>query len=139
MLYCLQNHLSYDQFLCEKVGYLYIGKSISIDMVAFPHTPTLGVISAPATTATGQEYGSKQFNQEALEFTATFNEAELVSVLSVIKQKQNIDPVVIIPFEDSVNSALYPPRYGVLFADSYPYPMSTPGSYELSLSHRETF
>lgn len=129
-----------DSAVGVEIGYIYIGESIKINMVDFPHTPTLNLISIPSTSATGQEYGSKMFNQNTMEFTATFTRVELYEILSVIRQKQNIDPVVIVTYEDAIDDQLYPPRYGVLSADSYAYPMAgTPNLYEIALSHRETF
>ena len=123
-----------------ELGYLYIGGYVQIDAPDFPISPALGVISQPATSGTAQEYGSKVMNQETTEFTAIFDETELIEMFNIIKEKQNIDPVLLVPFEDSLDSSLYPPRYGVLSGDSYAYPMvDTPGVYQLSLSHRETF
>ena len=123
-----------------EIGYIYIGEYTNINMVTFPHSPALNIISTPSTSATGQEYGSKSFNQNTIEFTATFSRSEVYNILKIIKDKQNIDPVLIVPFEDDIDDLLYPPRYGVLSADSYAYPMmDNPDLYELSLSHRETF
>lgn len=122
-----------------EIGYIYIGKSINVEAVQFPYTPALNIVSRPSTSATAQEYGSKWFNQNSMEFTAILDDDSLEDILSIIEDKQNIDPVVVIPFEDSITNR-YRPRYGVLSQDSYPYPMvNNPGSYELALTHRETF
>lgn len=123
-----------------ELGYLYIGEYTQINSVLFPHTPTLNIISQPATSGTGQEYGSKVMNQNSIEFSADFTTDTLADMLEILQSKQNIDPVLLVPFEDSLDNALYPPRYGVLSSDSYAYPMDgTPGLYSLTLSHRETF
>ena len=123
-----------------ELGYLYIGEYTQIDFVSFPHTPTLNIISAPSTSGTAQEYGSKVMNQNSMEFTADFTTEELADLLEIIREKQNIDPVLLVPFEDSLDNVLYPPRYGVLSSDAYAYPMAgTPGLYNIALSHRETF
>jgi hypothetical protein len=122
-----------------ELGYLYIGEYVQIDS-DFPMAPQLGVISQPATSGTGQEYGSKILNQTTTEFTSVILEDKVIEVLDIIREKQNIDPVLLIPYEDSIDNVLYPPRYGVFSGDAYAYPMlDTPGLYQLSFSHRETF
>lgn len=122
------------------IGYLFMGQYVQLDQTEFPLTPTLGVISQPSTSATGQEYGSKILNQESTEFSAFHDADELKTMLDIVRAKQNIDPVLLVPFEDSIDHPLYPPRYGVLSQDTYPYPMDgTPLYYRVSYTHRETF
>lgn len=123
-----------------EIGFIYCGERTQSYGVSFPHSPSLNLSSVPDLSATGQGYGSKGYNATSMEFTIESDKTGLESMFSIVRAKQNIDPIVIVPFEDSLYNSLYPPMYGTLNADSYGYPMDgSPGIYAVSATFAERF
>jgi hypothetical protein len=122
------------------IGYIYIGKYFQVPATAFGHGASFDMNSIPIVTPTGQGYGSKIYNSLPLDFTMYLNYAELVEYLNIKEVKQNIDPVLVVKYEDSLNLELYRPKYGVLVNESVPFPMiDDPLTYEVSDRLEERF
>lgn len=121
-------------------GYLYVGLSITAYAV-YPHTPALGVKAAQATTITGQEYGSKLYTlYQASWELADLQHDDVDAILQIVRERMNIEPVLVVEYEETYELNLYRPKYGVLTLTEYPYPMvSRPGTYNLELGFEERF
>ncbi len=123
-----------------ELGFIYVGEYTQIGSVGFPHSPSLNIASNPSVSATGQGYGSKGYTARSIEFTAYEDKDGIEDIFSIVKSKQNIDPVLLIPFEDSLDNTLYPPMYCALTSDSYAYPMDGDASaYALNITATERF
>lgn len=106
-----------------ELGYIYIGEYIQIRNIQYPHSPALVPSSSVAESTTKQRTGSKIVNYRTVDFVAASVTQEEASVLlNVVKDKMNVDPIVLITYEDGYEKALYPPMYGVLNSSSYSYP-----------------
>lgn len=123
------------------IGYIYIGQYTQVDAVEFPHTPSLNISSSPAISATRQGYGSKGYGYYSVDFTTiglTFDKID--ELLQIVEEKQNIDRIVLIEYEDSITERLYRPKYGVLTGEGYPFAQDgNPGYYNLRFSFEERF
>jgi len=117
------------------IGYLYIGKYFQVPAVEFGHTPSLNLFSNPSVTDTGQGYGSKIYNSLPLDFTMFMNYTELEEYFTILQEKQNIDPVLLIPYEESLALSLYRPRFGALINEENPYSMNN-DIFEYGISSR---
>lgn len=122
------------------IGYLYTGTYFQVPFVAYGHEPFLNVISNGSVTPTGQGYGSKTYNALPVNFTMYANYDALEEFFSIVQEKQNIDPVLLVEYEESYDKSLYRPKYGVLSITSIPFPTSEINyAYEIAVRHEERF
>ncbi len=122
------------------IGYLYVGKYFQVPAVAFGHAPALELFSTPSVTLTGQGYGGKTYNAMPVDFTMYFDYDELVEYLAILQEKQDIDPVLLVEYENSYELVLYRPKYGSLVNTTNPYPMlEDPLVYQLAARLEERF
>ncbi len=122
------------------IGYIKAGVYTQVDAVIFPSEPVLNIADKPSVSPTGQGYGSKGVVIEDFAATIQTDEAGAEAILDIVRSNQRIEPVLWVPFEDSINKSLYPPRFGVLNTESYPYPVD--GAFDLfqiSISLSERF
>lgn len=121
------------------IGYLYLGESIKLDTI-YPHTPQKNMVSKSAVTATGQEYGSKRYNFYSAEWNAAIGYDDIDKFMDIVNTRQNIEPVIVVEFPESIDKRLYRPKYGVLTQSEYPFLMSeNPLYYEVSIKFEERF
>ena len=121
-------------------GYIYTGTYFQVPFVAYGHEPALVLNSNGSVSPTGQGYGSKIYNQFITDFTMYANYSDLETYLSIVQEKQNIDPVLIVEYEKSYDLSLYRPKYGILSNNSLPFPTSQLNyTYEIAGRHEERF
>jgi hypothetical protein len=122
------------------IGFLYIGVYHQVTAVEFGQIAALEMFSNPAVSPTGQGYGSKVYNALPVDFTMFVEYDELEDYLTIKQEKQNIDPVLMVEYEDDYDLTLYRPKYGVLSLSSIPYQMDgTPEYYTISDRLEERF
>jgi hypothetical protein len=117
------------------IGYIYIGKYFQVPWVEFGHEPFLQLNSTSSVTSTGQGYGIKTYNSMPVNFTMYMNYDDLDTYLSILQEKQNIDPVLLVEYDESYTLSLYRPKYGVLSNTSTAYPISG-NNYAYTISGR---
>jgi hypothetical protein len=122
-------------------GHLYIGEYYQVPGVEFPHGSSLNVVSNQLVNTTGQEYGSKFYTPYSCEWNFTgLDETDVAEVLSIVRERMNIEPVLMVEYEGSYDKEIYRPKYMVLDSDEYPYPMvNDPLSYNLLVTGAERF
>jgi len=122
------------------IGYIYTGVHFQVPFVGYGHEAFLDINSNSQITPTGQGYGSKIFNSMPVNFTMYANYADLEKFLAIIQEKQNIDPVLLIEYDNSYDLSLYRPKYGVLSNTSTAYPTREQNyAYEISARLEERF
>jgi len=121
-------------------GYLYTGVYFQVPAVQFAHGAALSIFSNGQFTPTGQRYGSKLYNGLPVDFTMFLEYDDLEEYFAIKQSKQDIDPVLLIEFEESYAMSLYRPKYGVLITAENPYPMqNVPLTYEIPARLEEIF
>ncbi len=122
------------------IGYIYMGEYFQVPLVKFGHSAALDIFSNSSVTNTGQGYGSKIYNSLPVEFTMYANYADLAKYLTIVQEKQDIDPVLIVEYEESYDQDLYRPKYGILSNTTTPFATSgTNYAYEISVRLEERF
>ena len=124
-----------------EIGYIYIGEYTQLDSIVYPHEPTLNLLSSITMSPTRQITGAKTASYTSLSFTAdNLTQAEVYLLLTMIEGKMNIDPVVVIPFDDDYDASLYPPRYGILTSTGYSYSQQgQPNNLSIDMTFEEVF
>ena len=123
------------------LGYIYIGKYTQIDYVEYPSEPSANYQSIGSSSYTRQRFGSRGYRYFTSTFTCTdLTYTDLEELIDLIDSKQNVEPVVLVEYEDNYTMSLYRPKYGYLATTEYQFPMQTSsGDYTLSFSFEETF
>ena len=123
-----------------EIGHIKTGVYTQLDGRIFPSEPTLLIDDSPSTSATKQEYGSKGVASDDYSFTVQTDEAGTEELRDIVRSVQRIEPVLWVPFEDSLSKPLYPPRFGVFTSASVPYPVDgTFNLFQIALALSERF
>lgn len=123
-----------------QIGNVRIGKKTGVQRVS-DLTPVMSYNSSSTITSSGQVYGRRNYNYFESSFTVlplTYDDTE--TVITQLQRVQNVEPIVLIEFEDNITDKLYRPKYGIITDTSTQITSeSHPSLYSLTLNFRETF